>query len=233
MAKVNPFRFSTKYDDDETDFLYYGNRFYNPSTGRWLSADPLTELGYLVLSHKASPNALNNWSPNPNPPTTSCSSCRKRQSQSPPAFAQAKPQDDLYVFVGNNPITRWDYLGLDNPGCDQPAQGIPNNAPGATTCYLKCCAQHDQCYYAHHCSALSWIWSGGILGTICSPCARCNQRAVACMAACAAGGSGPNVGGNYFCGNGPNAGTFYNNWADIPSSCFEGGNKFPQPTGWP
>ena len=24
MAKVNPFRFSTKYQDDETDLLYYG-----------------------------------------------------------------------------------------------------------------------------------------------------------------------------------------------------------------
>jgi RHS repeat-associated protein len=40
MAKLNPFRFSTKCDDDETDFLYYGYRYYNASTGRWLSRDP-------------------------------------------------------------------------------------------------------------------------------------------------------------------------------------------------
>ncbi len=46
MAKVNPFRFSTKYQDDETDFLYYGYRYYNPSTGRWLSRDPIGELGF-------------------------------------------------------------------------------------------------------------------------------------------------------------------------------------------
>ena len=26
MAKNNPFRFSTKYDDDESDLLYYGYR---------------------------------------------------------------------------------------------------------------------------------------------------------------------------------------------------------------
>jgi RHS repeat-associated protein len=45
MAKVNPFRFSTKYDDDESDFLYYGYRYYNPSTGRWLSRDPKGERG--------------------------------------------------------------------------------------------------------------------------------------------------------------------------------------------
>ncbi len=45
MAKANPFRFSTKYQDDETDLLYYGYRFYNGSTGRWLSRDPIGEKG--------------------------------------------------------------------------------------------------------------------------------------------------------------------------------------------
>ena len=40
MAKANPFRFSTKYQDDETDLLYYGYRYYNASTGRWLSQGP-------------------------------------------------------------------------------------------------------------------------------------------------------------------------------------------------
>jgi RHS repeat-associated protein len=43
MAKANPFRFSTKYQDDETDLLYYGYRYYTASTGRWLSRDPLGE----------------------------------------------------------------------------------------------------------------------------------------------------------------------------------------------
>jgi RHS repeat-associated protein len=45
MAKTNPFRFSTKYQDDETDLRYYGYRYYNASTGRWLSRDPITERG--------------------------------------------------------------------------------------------------------------------------------------------------------------------------------------------
>jgi RHS repeat-associated protein len=43
MAKVNPFRFSSKYRDDETDMLYYGYRYYGTSTGRWLSRDPIGE----------------------------------------------------------------------------------------------------------------------------------------------------------------------------------------------
>ncbi|MGO8931774.1 MAG: RHS repeat-associated core domain-containing protein [Limisphaerales bacterium] len=45
MAKPNPFRFSTKYQDDETDLVYYGYRYYSASTGRWLSRDPVHEVG--------------------------------------------------------------------------------------------------------------------------------------------------------------------------------------------
>ena len=45
MAKANPFRFSTKFTDDETDLVYYGYRYYSPSLGRWLSRDPLQENG--------------------------------------------------------------------------------------------------------------------------------------------------------------------------------------------
>ena len=47
MAKLNPFRFSTKYQDDESDLVYYGYRYYNASTGRWLSRDPIDEQGGL------------------------------------------------------------------------------------------------------------------------------------------------------------------------------------------
>ena len=43
MAKVNPFMFSTKFYDWETGLYYYGYRYYNPSTGRWLSRDPAGE----------------------------------------------------------------------------------------------------------------------------------------------------------------------------------------------
>jgi len=45
MAKANPFRFSTKYQDEETDLLYYGYRYYNASTGRWLNRDLIEENG--------------------------------------------------------------------------------------------------------------------------------------------------------------------------------------------
>jgi RHS repeat-associated protein len=45
MAFENPFRFSTKYQDDETGFLYYGYRYYDPDPGRWLNRDPIEEEG--------------------------------------------------------------------------------------------------------------------------------------------------------------------------------------------
>jgi RHS repeat-associated protein len=44
-ATSNPFRFSTKYQDSETGHYYYGYRFYNAATGRWLNRDPIDELG--------------------------------------------------------------------------------------------------------------------------------------------------------------------------------------------
>jgi RHS repeat-associated protein len=49
MGKANPIRFSSKYTDDESDFLYYGHRYYNPSTGRWLNRDPIRERGGINL----------------------------------------------------------------------------------------------------------------------------------------------------------------------------------------
>ncbi len=48
-AKLNSLRFSTKYTDDETGFLPYGFRYYNPSIGRWLNQDPIGQAGGLNL----------------------------------------------------------------------------------------------------------------------------------------------------------------------------------------
>ena len=49
LAKVNPMRFSTKYQDDESDLLMYPVRPYRPSTGCWLSRDGIEEEGGLNL----------------------------------------------------------------------------------------------------------------------------------------------------------------------------------------
>ncbi len=49
MASEFPYRFSTKYTDDETGLVYYGYRFYKPDLGRWLNRDPIGEVGGLNL----------------------------------------------------------------------------------------------------------------------------------------------------------------------------------------
>lgn len=61
-----PFRFSSKWTDDETGLLYYGRRFYDPKNGRFVGRDPVEEKGGF----------------------------------------------NLYGFLGNNPVNRWDYLGM-------------------------------------------------------------------------------------------------------------------------
>jgi len=50
-TKFNDFahRFSTKPLDLTTGLYYYGYRFYDPETGRWLSRDPIEEMGGVNL----------------------------------------------------------------------------------------------------------------------------------------------------------------------------------------
>ena len=49
LKDVFNFRFSTKYFDAETELYYYGFRYYDSETGRWLNRDPIEEDGGLNL----------------------------------------------------------------------------------------------------------------------------------------------------------------------------------------
>lgn len=53
--------FSTKYQDVESGLLYYGYRWYNPSTGRWLSRDPIAEKGGVNLYGFVGNDAINHF----------------------------------------------------------------------------------------------------------------------------------------------------------------------------
>jgi len=61
MAKVNPFRFSSKYQDEESDLLYYGYRYYKASTGTWVSRDPDEEDGGDNIYGIVDANAINSF----------------------------------------------------------------------------------------------------------------------------------------------------------------------------
>ena len=51
-------RFSTKYQDSETNLYYYGYRYYNTELGRWISRDPIEEEGGENLYHFCLNNSL-------------------------------------------------------------------------------------------------------------------------------------------------------------------------------
>lgn len=64
MAKVNPYQFSTKHTDQETGLVLYPmGRWHNPSTGRWLSRDPLEEDGGLNLYGMVGNDPINDFDP--------------------------------------------------------------------------------------------------------------------------------------------------------------------------
>ncbi|MCC5845950.1 MAG: RHS repeat-associated core domain-containing protein [Verrucomicrobia bacterium] len=55
------FGFSTKYEDVETGYLYYGFRFYDPVTGRWPNRDPIGERGGVNLCAFVRNDGVNAW----------------------------------------------------------------------------------------------------------------------------------------------------------------------------
>ncbi|MGZ3632908.1 MAG: RHS repeat domain-containing protein [Parachlamydiaceae bacterium] len=42
---INPWRYASKRVDNETKFIYFGRRYYDPSVGRWATPDPIGRAG--------------------------------------------------------------------------------------------------------------------------------------------------------------------------------------------
>jgi len=204
LAEANLYRFSTKEFHPNSGLSYYLYRFYDPSLQRWLNRDPLGDAAF------KRPEKLNH----------------------PPQVVDR----NLYWFVANNPTRYWDYLGLDSPGCDLPN---PLNPPHwecmsqkKKDCFLRCCANHDFCFFVFKCTWGSWLlnvlnWLGGPIQT---DCVQCNNQVAACFAACAVG-AGPSRGPRCFCPNGPNRGNSYDDYSSIPADCWKNGNKPSNPYG--
>jgi RHS repeat-associated protein len=95
MAKFNPFMFSTKFYDWESGLYYYGARYYNPNTGRWLSRDPMEEPGFGLLQGGLPPMAQTD---------------SDEDSTDVPGAVEGG--DNFYMFVANDPVQLFDFLGL-------------------------------------------------------------------------------------------------------------------------
>jgi RHS repeat-associated protein len=60
-AKENPFRFSTKFTDDESGLVYYGRRYYSPANGSFINRDPVEEDGGRNIYAFALNDPTNKW----------------------------------------------------------------------------------------------------------------------------------------------------------------------------
>jgi len=60
IAETNPYQFSGKERDGFTGYYYYGYRYYNPTTGRWLNRDPIEEEGGVNLYGMVGNNPVGN-----------------------------------------------------------------------------------------------------------------------------------------------------------------------------
>lgn len=60
-ANVCPFRHRTRYYDRESWLYYYGYRYYDPSTTKWLSKDPKGEAGGWNLTAFCACDPVNNY----------------------------------------------------------------------------------------------------------------------------------------------------------------------------
>ena len=60
-ARENNIRFSTKEYDSSTGLYYYGYRYYDPTTGRWPSRDPIEEEGGYNLYAFVANDGVNKW----------------------------------------------------------------------------------------------------------------------------------------------------------------------------
>jgi RHS repeat-associated protein len=104
LAFVNPFRFSTKYQDDETGLYYYGYRYYDPSTGRWLPRDPINEIGFHL---QRTGKQIFQLPDNDGSPIGD-----ESEREYPNEFLIGTGGLNSYGFNANNAIFFIDYLGL-------------------------------------------------------------------------------------------------------------------------
>jgi RHS repeat-associated protein len=61
VADRVPWHFSTKFTDAESDYNYYGYRYFDSRRGRWLNRDPFEEETWINLQSYSGNNILNSF----------------------------------------------------------------------------------------------------------------------------------------------------------------------------
>jgi RHS repeat-associated protein len=115
----NPFRFSTKLRDTETGLYYFGYRYYLPRLGRWISRDPIDEMG--------------------RPRTPVCAACPRR------SLRQCRAGLNLYAYTSGRPVGGVDPIGLAecsqglcDAWCSANKKGGVTICEGGSKCHCVC-----------------------------------------------------------------------------------------------
>ncbi|MBV6501928.1 MAG: hypothetical protein CJBNEKGG_04487 [Prosthecobacter sp.] len=108
-----PFGFSTKYEDPETGILYYGFRYYSPETGRWLSRDPIGELGHEMTKRIACGTGA------------ACAPCLSCNLGGDDLLVSSDDRDVLFRRLGFN-SSDFEEVGATEPMQSNPTLGGPN-----------------------------------------------------------------------------------------------------------
>jgi RHS repeat-associated protein len=141
VAASNPFRFSTKYWDEETGLGCFGYRYYSPSLGRWLGTDPLLDpastgalamrQALVALSTRYVAWGLKEWQ---NPDLTQqersgiltlilrAATLRGLAAEGSPLLLSSLAGDNWYLFCANSPVSSVDPFGLSIRLLGTPAQ---------------------------------------------------------------------------------------------------------------
>jgi len=112
----NPFRFSTKFEDLETGLYYYGQRYYSPLQGKFITRDPIEEAGGVNLYGFVGNDPVNGFD------------YLGMNNSSTPSDAKAQPLPDDPQYWGNGDHGGyWDYRDQWGPIYGDPIFGSDDN----------------------------------------------------------------------------------------------------------